>query len=61
MTTGANLARGLALLVAAFFAAAPFVIWFLVLLPGDELTWGMAMLAFAYLSGAALLAIGAIR
>lgn len=61
MTTGASVARGLGLLVAALFAAAPFVILFWVLLPGDELTWGMALLAFAYLSGAALLAVGAIR
>jgi hypothetical protein len=59
--TGASVARGLAHLVAVLFAAAPFVIWFWVLLPGDELTWGMALLAFAYLSGAALLAVGALR
>lgn len=61
MTKGANVARALALLVTAAFASAPFVIWFWVLLPGDELTWGMALLAFAYLSGAALLALGAVR
>lgn len=61
MTSGASVARSLALLVAALFAAAPFVIWFWVLLPGDELTWGMAVLAFAYLSGSAVLAVGAIR
>jgi hypothetical protein len=61
MTTGANVARALALLVAALFTAAPFVIWFWILLPGDELNWGKALLAFAYLSGAALLGIGAIR
>lgn len=61
MTKAASAARVLAFLVATSFAAAPFVIWLWVLLPGDELTWGMAMLAFVYFFGAALLAVGAIR
>jgi hypothetical protein len=61
MKTGAGVARVLALLVATFFAAAPFVIWLWVLLPGEELTWGMVLLALAYLAGASLLGTGAAR
>jgi hypothetical protein len=52
-----NVARLLALFVAAAFVVAPLVIG-LSLLADDDLTWAMGVLAVVYVLGAALLAGG---
>jgi hypothetical protein len=52
-----NVARLLALFVAAAFVVAPLVIG-LSLLADDDLTWAMGALAVVYVLGAVLLAVG---